>query len=140
MNGCGNGTDNMPPPWYWLEDPDRTRDLSGCKLTMPQTPNVTTPLVDLYNIDNTLQRFQEVSDILRPVYDEYVRGGPTFSSYPFPAHSLAGYVDAESILDDQSAMIKPFASPRYWAGFIVTGNGTGAILNGDSKHTCTDSI
>lgn len=122
-----NGEDGAPRPWIWLSDPDRTKDLGGLNIKTVQHKHEIQPLKDVYREGeeagtDVLRRFREVHDILRPVFEQ-ITAKHTTVEFAFPVDTLIGGYDREMVPADLARDIKPYASPRFWASFIVNGDG-----------------
>lgn len=132
------GGKNEPPPWRWLEDPTR---LIGCQnetITLPQDPGTSRDLKDVYQQHNVLQRFIQAHAVLKHGYTICMRSH--ISTFKFPIDCMSHpsgerRMDAEAI---EGIRMKPFSSPQYWAGFVVSGDGARVEADGGTVRDTHD--
>ena len=121
-DGPPTGT-NQPPPWDWQTDPGREHYQPTQIATMPpqRLPDAAGGgyrTVTLEYDADTRQRFTHTHELMAFALAELEPG----IELELPPGTKAGgqLRDAMAAADDNS---KPFASPYYWAGFVITGDG-----------------
>ena len=114
------GGPNQPPPWVWRADPDRSQ-VPPFELTVHGQK---APFV----YDAALrQRFREAHDAIKLALDTLAPAASATVGSGVPA---GGQTAADLAAADPDS--RPFASPRFWAGFTITGwGGLPLRLRGD---------
>lgn len=124
-----SGVGNSPPPWRWLEYPDRAQDCKDATIKMPHKPSQS--LVSMYEENNVLLRFKQAHKVMAYAYSICQKRHVATFKFPVDtvlgedARQASGHHVGEHAEDAAArATRKPFRSPKYWAGFVVTGDGS----------------
>jgi len=116
------GGPNQPPPWQWRSDPDRGH-VGPFDLTAPGHVKAK-PFV--YTAEER-RRFREAHDVM-------AFGLKALADAPVarigPGVLVAGQTKQELVGGDPAG--RPFASPVYWAGFVITGWGCVPVVQRSS--------
>lgn len=110
------GRANEPPPWEWRHDPDRSK-VGPFSLHLPGRHKPTP-----FEYDAVMrQRFQDAHDAIALGMDTLAAApsGELSSTVPVGGRER----DCDMMNPDD----RPFASPLFWAGFIITGWGGTAL-------------
>jgi hypothetical protein len=107
--------DSKPPPWLWRTDP--RREMQDDPDPFPPNHEKKFPPGFKYS-DECLQRFRETHDILTWAEKQYHK--TSFTKIKVPIELPVGGKALTTLGDDDH----PFENPIYWAGWIVTGDGT----------------
>jgi len=122
------GGANQPPPWRWLDDPTREDGCVGATIKMPDRPLVVQDLRTVYEDNGVLMRFHQAYRIMKHGYD--ISCSSQVTSFSFPVDAAVGEYDTALRPDEfagedgPASEIRPFKSPKHWAAFIVTGDGS----------------
>lgn len=102
-----------------MDDPTREVDCAGLTIRVHGKDR---SLLELYEENGVLQRFRQVQELMMHAYELACRSFHTTFSFPAD-YGIAGYDPVRPGEFGGDGLVRPFASPKFWAAFVVTGDG-----------------